>query len=84
MISLFTNAFTIQTRDLFLKVMTDEDRMHLFNNIAYMLKFAKKDIQMLTLAAFHKVHPSYAKGIAAATKIEWDEKALTAGSSAFV
>jgi catalase len=46
--------------------MSDAERTHLFNNIAEFLKLANPDIQEKTIAAFSKVHVSYADGIRAA------------------
>lgn len=52
-----------QARELFTKIMSDAERMHLFNNIAEFLKLANPDIQEKTIMAFGKVHADYAQGI---------------------
>jgi catalase len=56
-------TLTIKARELFTKIMSDAERMHLFNNIAEFLKLANSDIQEKTIMAFGKVHADYAQGI---------------------
>eukprot|EP00742_Colponemidia_sp_Colp-10_P003993 GILJ01004260.1.p1 GENE.GILJ01004260.1~~GILJ01004260.1.p1 ORF type:complete len:542 (+),score=66.30 GILJ01004260.1:149-1774(+) len=54
-----------QARTLFLEVMTQEERQHLFMNIADPLKLVKPAIAKRFLAQCYKVHPDYANGILA-------------------
>jgi catalase len=53
-----------QVRELFLRVMKDQDREHLFKNIAGMIKFARREVQLRFMMSCYKVHPSYAMGVA--------------------
>ncbi|KAL7748621.1 hypothetical protein RI367_006032 [Sorochytrium milnesiophthora] len=53
----------LQVRNLYLNVMSDEDRQHLYTNIGNWLKSARPMIQKKFLASLYKVHPTYAEGV---------------------
>jgi catalase len=54
----------IQPRELYRRVMTEEDRNHLINNIVSHLKNADKRLQMRQTALFYKVEDDYGQRIA--------------------
>ncbi|KAI8820288.1 catalase-like domain-containing protein [Fimicolochytrium jonesii] len=71
-----------QVRKLYLEVMTGEERMRLWGNIAILLKDVPPKTQHHFLAQCHAIHPSYACGIHALlgspTTITLDEVATLA------
>jgi catalase len=54
----------VQPRELYRRVMTDEDRSHLIGNIISHLGNAKKRIQLRQTALFYKVDPEYGRRVA--------------------
>lgn len=54
----------VQPRELYRRVMTDEDRSHLVGNIISHLGNAKKRIQLRQTALFYKVDPEYGRRVA--------------------
>jgi len=53
----------VQVRELYLRVMTEQERNRLHHNIAVCLKWARKDVQTRFLISCYKVDPGYARGI---------------------
>lgn len=54
----------VQAGDLYRKVMTDEDRDHLIDNIVSHLSGAQKRIQLRQTALFYKADPEYGRRVA--------------------
>lgn len=53
----------LQPRELYTRVMSQEERNRLHHNIAVALKWCRKDIQQRFLLGCYKIHPDYARGI---------------------
>ena len=59
----------VQAGDLYRKVMTDEDRDHLINNIVSHLGAAQKRIQLRQTALFYKADPDYGHRVAEGLRV---------------
>jgi len=63
----------VQPGDLYKKVMTDEDRDHLINNIVSHLGAAQKRIQLRQTALFYKADPDYGHRVAEGLRVDVGE-----------
>lgn len=70
-----------QVRELYSRVMKEQERKNLHKNMAAWLKYARHEVQMRMLAMLLKIHNDYAKGVyeelarikGAETKIVWKD-----------
>jgi len=60
----------LQARELYLRVMTEEERQRLHHNMAMMLKFTDATIQAKMLEMLNKVSSKYAEGVSAELRLE--------------
>jgi len=60
----------VQAGDLYRKVMTDQDRDHLINNIVDHLGGAERRIQRRQCAIFYKADPEYGRRVAEGLKLD--------------
>ena len=63
----------VQAGDLYRKVMNDEQRAHLIDNLVTHMKSAQKRIQFRQTALFYKADPDYGERVAKGLELNMDE-----------